>query len=886
MNAQEKGNAIVDNFDPAFVVTAAAKDLIINRGTEKSRYSADKSIFAVGNGSRLSSRFAMRMRGTKPDKGDKDAYAHRVISVADFKLIMPHMHINLLESQSFALLARIGTRNMTALLKAKNMFFGKAKKADVERLIPKKFIDALNAQFKKKYNIRIEQKKRAVYGRRRGSTSLKKKPTAILSRALSVAGTNTAVEGLIKLYAIYATQLCTALGKDYEKYGKAIISYAILGKPLAPYKLPAGFKNAFKAGAKAIKLKDGLTIDKLKVASFKGAAGHALANQLPQMYKDYIANSSGAKAHKEKQDGLKEKVRAAKTAYTQAQKAARKLNTDAARNKERVAYRKYWKMKSDFHHVNYMGKRGSAKKKTAAQANELLYKAVGAELYDFYRLVIPALKKPEVSPFLSKTGKALSTSEAATLRRGIKRLTRLLAKATGVVAKRKYQKEIDEREAKLADAVMAQPTVKTWMVPFVGANVSVQVEKGAKKVSLDSGLLSHRLTTRANTGKIKPNDVELTVELDKNAATLLTLGGVSKIIEACGSSVKAFKSVFKNVISLVAPLAFIAEFTERSVNALETETGKVSNTRLLRLNGITKEEIADIEKSYAKEIKAWKPEKDELSSYIASFMKNDKAIAANHYEVVKSSSAELAANRKMINQFFSHEHGVKALRVNKSWEIHPSKRIQTILKNAKDSKGSKLEVIRNVFHGTYRQAGSIILARGFKIAGTKVTARAMGDVLYIAPNIDKSAQYMRAGGVFRGDGTKVTGMIFMGDCIVSGDPARDASGAKGTFGWTKLGSFKTEEIGLTNPGSQFIIRKAMIVTMEKSSSHMAGARPRGIRRFGPAPKPRAKKGAVVSFEAKIPLSSYSVSTPSNTKGKKVSKEEVEKKVVKAPAKKF
>jgi hypothetical protein len=175
--------------------------------------------------------------------------------------------------------------------------------------------------------------------------------------------------------------------------------------------------------------------------------------------------------------------------------------------------------------------------------------------------------------------------------------------------------------------------------------------------------------------------------------------------------------------------------------------------------------------------------------------------------------------------------------VNKSWEVKPSKKIQAVLKNS--GRGA-LKVIRNVFHGTYRQAGSIILARGFKIAGTQVTGRAMGQVLYVAPNADKSAQYMRAGGAFsRSD--KVTGMIFMGDIIVSGSPARSVNNiANGGFKWTKTSGFKTQEIGLANPNAQFIIRKAMIVTMDRKSYDNTANKTNGI----------------TAFENSIPLKDY------------------------------
>jgi hypothetical protein len=321
--------------------------------------------------------------------------------------------------------------------------------------------------------------------------------------------------------------------------------------------------------------------------------------------------------------------------------------------------------------------------------------------------------------------------------------------------------------------------------------------------------------------------------------------------------------VFKDVADIIKPQAFVAEFSDTFVQALETDTGKVSNTRLLRLNGISVEERKNIEVSFKKEIAAWNPTKDDLTKYVKT-LNSSKKVAENHFKVTKSSAKQLADNRKMINQFLSFTHGIDSLRVNKSWEVSLTPKMEESLKKAAKSKSSDgLRVVKNVFHGTYRQAGSIILARGFKISGTQVTARSMGDVLYIAANADKSAQYMRAGGAFS-SGTKVTGMIFMGDCIVKGTPARSIRGKGGDYSWTKTGAFKTEEIGLVNPNAQFIIRKAMIVTMERKgySPPRAAARRVGGPRRVPAASanPAAVKG-IAHFEAPIAMSAYLASNP-------------------------
>lgn len=88
------------------------------------------------------------------------------------------------------------------------------------------------------------------------------------------------------------------------------------------------------------------------------------------------------------------------------------------------------------------------------------------------------------------------------------------------------------------------------------------------------------------------------------------------------------------------------------------------------------------------------------------------------------------------------------------------------------------------------------------------TAQSMGSVLYMAPNIDKSLQY-----VGKSYGRSSTdGIIFHGDIIVKGAKGKsDASELNESTDWTFTNRFLTEEIGLSHPNVQFIVKRAYLV---------------------------------------------------------------------------
>lgn len=800
-------------------------------------------------------------------------YQHISGTSALIKAVAPHLYLNVTHSASFALLSKSGIRTLSDLLKSFEAFFSKATNEEAHRIANPDSVKKLWQLSREVYSVGINEKNPLISQASRAARYSANRAEArklaekvrnlkpeerVIYKPLLLEDAWPIFEGVSKFYLFFAERVCAALQKDFKTYGKGIAAYSMFGKAMG-YKIPAGLANSLKTAQKQASankntepVDDGLRIENLKLSHFKKGDAQLLVERLPALYSVYIKGDS-------------EKTKKDKAAVSNKKKALRAEIANLRKEQKKyvlgtVKYRKITlQLRKIAHELAYKLSASALNNKVTSQAtrtkkNKALFEKVGAELYSFFCLTIPALKKSNLNFDIDHAAiKKLETQK----RKKTTSMRSVRYRGTPAQLK-KVKEEIKQLSSKIKELKgNAGPEVKAWMAPYLGTSVSLKIEKGGgRRTVIDAGLLQHRLVTRANQGKVKAGDVELTTLLDKHNANLLTLKGISVIFSAFeNNSVKLFKSLFKNVVDVMQPKLFTIEYSEASIVGLETDTGKVTNTRLLRLNNISVEEQAEIAKTYAKEIAAWNPLKDDLRIYVKSLTKTKEAIE-HHYKVQKSSAAQLKANRVLTKKFMSYMHNVKELKVLKSWEIKPSKKLEAVLANTKTSKS--LKVIRNVFHGTSRQTGSIILARGFKIAGTKVTARAMGDVLYIAPNIDKSAQYMKTGGAFRAQG-KVSGMIFMGDIIVSGEPKRNINGSRTGFAWTKLDSFKTEEIGLANPNSQFIIRKAMIVSMEKNGLR-GPVRPRmGPRqRAALAPKSTAPKGAVAvtHFEAPIVLSSY------------------------------
>lgn len=486
------------------------------------------------------------------------------------------------------------------------------------------------------------------------------------------------------------------------------------------------------------------------------------------------------------------------------------------------------KTKSYFRPSSYRRarERADARGKSGASIVAKLKATLAPDVYTFLVLTCPQIKK-----FALSTDKDSTAREKLVLERNHSKPSGYsFRNATpGMRSKmREKYKQLSDELAKLgsaSDVLNASLVPKPWMLPFIDSSVNIKVGGRTAKVLLGDGVLSQRLITKANAGKLIAGAPELSSVIDLHSSSLLTLDGINNIIEAVGDSVKTFKTVFSKIVDQIKPLAFTAGMYNAGSSkiSLDTAIGKVSNQKLLKLNKVSTEEIRDFEVTYANEIKAWNPLKTSLKDVM---VKRDAAQKAKgtKFEVVPATAAQLKEWKADASNYVAGIHNV-GVEVVKAWAAKPNKFVEAALSNA--SKAGKLKIIPNVFHGCPKQAAGVILTFGFKINGTKTNGRSMGNVLYIAPNIDKSAQYLgKSFGRKKGN----TGIIFMGDAIVSGLPTRQrhsANDAETGYGWTKSTGFATEEIGLVNPNKQFIVRRVLLVRV----TDLPRGRHKGSKKF-------------------------------------------------------
>jgi hypothetical protein len=238
------------------------------------------------------------------------------------------------------------------------------------------------------------------------------------------------------------------------------------------------------------------------------------------------------------------------------------------------------------------------------------------------------------------------------------------------------------------------------------------------------------------------------------------------------------------------------------------------------------EEIPRISLSIVKKWNVRKRNEDEIFEKYFTIKREEQVKVEQAVEDTHEVEQKLEA-------FMANVHGV-SFKVKKLWTIKRSEKIENYLRN--NLKNPEVKVIKDGFHGTAVSAAGAILLSGFKLRGTKKTGRSMGDVLYIAPNIDKSLQYVGESFGRKAD----IGIIFHGDILISGKALSKVSGETDTdedCSWTFTKQFQTQEIGLTNPNIQYVLHHAYLVERINGS-------------HGPAVEERTK------FKAKQDLSKY------------------------------
>jgi hypothetical protein len=714
------------------------------------------------------------------------------IAASQLKPFQEHIFCPLTSHALIAALVKTGIRSGTDLVKAANTFFTKTDDAE-RKALTSKLITELTKTLLSKFSVYVEvssvvRSKDAKTGRI--SYKRSKRNVAVAQTKL-----RPVVESYAMAYVYAAMRLCAAYGvkADYATVAK----YLIFGTPLAgvpkEVKTALSKKNIGKPDTTADAIPDSLTAEKLKPLHFK-KYGHALISALPKLIKDYVeANYVKPKPSKEK-----------------------------------LLYRR-----------RYLDAQNLKKAKQAAI--DSLIDKMNPEVVAMIKL-----SQPKLLP----QAKAVEPAKIKTLKQDIKSMNWKIARypaggAMATVAAKKLKLLQAKLKALLAENAPAKESydLKPWMVPFVDSKVSLTTGGKPVRVKIDDGILIHRLVQRANTNKLKADDKELEVTLDEASSVLLTYVGADRIVDCIGSSIKAFKGIFKECADTVKPKLFVARLTEKtSTNSVNMPTGRVTDKKLLRLNNITDELKDSVMKQYAKQFKAWDVTKVEVDTFIDGHV-GSKEAKASRYTVKEVNAATLKKWKTEVKSKMAYAHNVD-VEIQKAWEVEPSPALKKLLAGANKS---TLNVVPNVFHGTSRQAGSIILHCGFKIQGTMKTARSMGDVLYIAPNIDKSAQYLGSNGFTRAEG--VIGLIFFGDAVVEGSPSGKAGLARTKsivtnpkYRWTKTTGFKTEEIGLVSPNDQFIIRRVYLVKCTKLTA-----------------KPKLNNVAT-KFEPLIPLSSYSHSS--------------------------
>lgn len=272
----------------------------------------------------------------------------------------------------------------------------------------------------------------------------------------------------------------------------------------------------------------------------------------------------------------------------------------------------------------------------------------------------------------------------------------------------------------------------------------------------------------------------------KSVERIVQLLGVDESLSTVFSQVTdlpAFKQKFLSA-ALVEVAANVSPFgkIQKTHVMKNLEADSDAGTTLLSLSAVNK----------------WVPSKQSPHEYLKRIMRSPDAIS----ESIEAPSTV----RSNLEPFMANVHDVD-FKVIKSWNIRPSKLQRKYYSENKSDKNHY--VIHDAFHGTDTSAAGAILLSGFRMSKTFIkTAQSMGSVLYMAPNIDKSLQY-----VGKSYGRSSTdGIIFHGDIIVKGAKGKsDASELNESTDWTFTNRFLTEEIGLSHPNVQFIVKRAYLV---------------------------------------------------------------------------
>lgn len=352
----------------------------------------------------------------------------------------------------------------------------------------------------------------------------------------------------------------------------------------------------------------------------------------------------------------------------------------------------------------------------------------------------------------------------------------------------------------------------------------------------------------------------------KTADFVKAYSGLSKIGLEEIARIAALSGVSNKAISPLIPKLtkeasqyLVLQLVANSANATKGAFGKIQSEHA-KLNGLSTNEVVasdlratDIEVVRERFKEAQKAVADELlnAGYGAKDIDDLTARIKVAYDAIKENGGKLKVTSRRITPAdfdlvggqMSLGHDISAVRIDKAFNVTSKAKAPT------DSH----KVAETVWHGTDISAASCIALTGFKVTSANVKAgRSMGSVVYVAPNADKSMQYL--GSKFTRNGN---GILFNGPAYLKGAALSRIDGRAGSYDWTRTNRFASEEIGLANANLQFDIERAYSVTVCSRLPHITARSPLAevrkvaslaMARLAPASIIRAAQSAITKAE--------------------------------------
>lgn len=317
--------------------------------------------------------------------------------------------------------------------------------------------------------------------------------------------------------------------------------------------------------------------------------------------------------------------------------------------------------------------------------------------------------------------------------------------------------------------------VKRWRLPELKTADFVKAYSGLSKVGLAEIARIAALSGVSNKA-ISP----LVPKLTKEASQYL-------VLQLVANSATATRGAFGKIQSEHAKF-----------NGLKTNKVVASDLRATDIE-VVREVFKEAQKSVADELLNSGYGAKDIDDFTARVKAAYAAIKENGGKLKVASRRITPADLDLVEAQMSLGHGITAVRIDKAFNV---------TSKAKEPTDAH-KVAETVWHGTDISAASCIALTGFKVTSANVKAgRSMGSVVYVAPNADKSMQYL--GSKFTRNGT---GILFNGPAYLKGAARERINGRAGSYDWTHTGRFSSEEIGLANANLQFDIERAYSVTV-------------------------------------------------------------------------